>query len=122
MARSGEFQKVYMPEYGRWVYKSIHGNGIFDSIKDIGSHIFKSAASQLSKEAIKKGSETAIKSAAEQIAKRSGEKVGNLIIEKLTGSKPKQKHKKKLNQRELLDKLLEEEEDYEMEGSGLKFL
>ena len=74
------YKKRYNPELGRYVKKHIHGEGIADVFKSIGSKIFNKTV----KEGIKKGSEKAIATAVEKSGNYAAKKAGDKIVQLLS--------------------------------------
>ena len=74
------YKKRYDPELGIYVKKHIHGEGMADVLKSIGSKLF----SKTVKEGIKKGSEKAIASAVEKSGNYASKKAGDKIVQLLS--------------------------------------
>ena len=69
MVRQSEFKPRFDPELGRYAMKHIHGEGIMDVFRSVGSKLFGKTAKELAK----KGAKTA----AEKAVTKTGEFAGN---------------------------------------------
>ena len=78
-----EYKKRFDPEMGMYVKKHIHGEGMADVLKSIGSKLF----SKTVKEGIKKGSEKAIASAVEKSGNYAAKRAGDKIVQLLSKNK-----------------------------------
>ena len=90
---SNKFKRFYHPRLGYFVYKH-KGNGlivdnIFKPLKSLASSVFKKVAKPMAKKVIESG----ISHAGDKIGKKAVEKSGNLIMQRLHGSKKKPNNK-----------------------------
>ena len=104
MARQSELKRRYDPEIGRYVKKNIHtgeihGEGLMDIIKSVGSKLFGKTA----KEIAKKAATTAATKAATKTGEHLGNKAGDRIIQLLSKKQPKQQTISKAAERPLTD-------------------
>ena len=86
-----EFKTRYDPEIGRYVKKhnytkEIHGEGLMDIFRSVGSKLF----SKTDKEMMKKTASKAATAAATKTGEHLGNKAGDKIIELLSKKQPKQ--------------------------------
>ena len=91
MIRQSDFKRRYDPEIGKYVKKhvyteQIHGEGLMDIFKSVGSKRFGRTA----KEMTKKAATTAATAAATKTGEHLGNKVGDKIIQLLSKKQPKQ--------------------------------
>ena len=91
MTRQSELKKRFDPEIGRYVKKNvhtgeIHGEGLTDILKSIGSKLF----GQTTKEIAKKAAVTAATKAATKTDEHLGNKAGDKIVQLLSRKQPKQ--------------------------------
>ena len=91
MTRQNEFKMRYDPEIGRYVKKhihtgEIHGEGLMDIFKSVGSKLFGKTA----KEIAKKAATTAATKAATKTGEHLGNKAGDKIVQLLSKKQPKQ--------------------------------
>ena len=91
MTRQSEFKMRYDPKIGRYVKKhiyteEIHGEGLMDIFKSVGSKLFGETA----KEIAKKAATTAATSAATKTGEHLGNKAGDKIVQLLSKKQPKQ--------------------------------
>ena len=91
MIRQSELKMRYDPEIGRYVKKhiytgEIHGEGLTDIFKLVGSKLFSKTA----KEIAKKAATTAATSAATKTGEHLGNKAGDKIVQVLSKKQPKQ--------------------------------
>ena len=91
MTRQSELKKRFDPEIGRYVKKNvhtgeIHGEGLTDILKSVGSKLFGKTA----KEIAKKAATTAATSAATKTGEHLGNKAGDKIVQLLSKKQPKQ--------------------------------
>ena len=91
MARQSELKRRYDPEIGRYVKKhihsgEIHGEGLMDIFKSVGSKLFGKTA----KEIAKKAATTAATKAATKTGEHLGNKAGDRIIQLLSKKQPEQ--------------------------------
>ena len=85
-----EFKMRYDPEIGRYVKKhiytkEIHGEGLMDIFRSVGSKLFGKTA----KEMTKKAATTAATAAATKTGEHLGNKAGDKIVQLLTKKQPK---------------------------------
>ena len=91
MTRQSELKKRFDPEIGRYVKKNvhtgeIHGEGLTDILKSVGSKLF----GQTTKEIAKKATVTAATKAATKTGEHLGNKAGDKIVQLLSRKQPKQ--------------------------------
>ena len=91
MTRQSEFKMRYDPEIGKYVKKhihtgEIHGEGLMDIFKSVGSKLFGKTA----KEMIKKTASTAATKAATKTGEHLGNKAGDKIVQLLSKKQPEQ--------------------------------
>jgi len=91
MTRQSEFKMRYDPEIGKYVKKhihtgEIHGEGLMDIFKSVGSKLFGKTA----KEMIKKTASTAATKAATKTGEHLGNKAGDRIVQLLSKKQPEQ--------------------------------
>ena len=94
MTRQSELKKRFDPEIGRYVKKNvhtgeIHGEGLTDILKSVGSKLF----GKTTKEIAKKAATTAATSAATKTGEHLGNKAGDKIVQLLSKKQPKQQPK-----------------------------
>ena len=88
MVPQNEFKPRFDPELGRYVSKHIHGEGIMDVFRSVGSKLFGKTA----KELVKKGAKTAAEKAITKTGEFAGNKAGDKQPSKtksVTMSQPK---------------------------------
>ena len=91
MTRQSELKRRFDPEIGRYVKKNIHtgeihGEGLTDILKSVGSKLFGKTA----KEIAKKAATTAATKAATKTGEHLGNKAGDKIVQLLRKKQPKQ--------------------------------
>ena len=91
MARHSELKRRYDQEIGRYVKKhihsgEIHGEGLTDILKSVGSKLF----GKTTKEIAKKAAVTAATKAATKTGEHIGNKAGDKIVQLLSKKQPKQ--------------------------------
>ena len=91
MTRQSELKRRFDPEIGRYVKKNIHtgeihGEGLTDILKSVGSKLFGKTA----KEIAKKAATTAATKAATKTGEHLGNKAGDKIVQLLSKKQPKQ--------------------------------
>ena len=89
MVRQSGFKPRFHPELGRYVSKhihdeSIHGEGIMDVFRSVGSKLFRKTAKELSK----KGAKTAAEKAVTKTGIFAVDKAGDKIIQLLSKKQP----------------------------------
>ena len=104
MTRQSELKRRYDPEIGRYVKKhihsgKIHGEGLMDIFKSVGSKLFGKTA----KEIAKKAATTAASKAATKTGEHLGNKAGDRIIQLLSKKQPEQQTISKATERPLTD-------------------
>ena len=104
MARQSELKRRYDPEIGRYVKKNIHtgeihGEGLMDIIKSVGSKLFGKTA----KEIAKKAATIAATKAATKTGEHIGNRAGDKIVQLLSNKQPKQQIISKAAERPLTD-------------------
>jgi len=75
-----EFKKKYNPVLGRYVKQhvytgEIHGGGIADIFKSVGSKLFGETAKEIAKKAATKAATTAATKTGEHIGNKAGDKI-----------------------------------------------
>ena len=91
MTRQSELKRKFDPEIGRYVKKNvhtgeIHGEGLTDILKSVGSKLF----GKTTKEIAKKAATTAATSAATKTGEHLVNKAGDKIVQLLSKKQPKQ--------------------------------
>ena len=104
MARQSELKRRYDQELGIYVKKhihtgEIHGEGLMDIFKSVGSKLFGKTV----KEIAKKAATTAATKAATKTGEHLGNKAGDRIIELLSKKQPQQQTISKAAERPLTD-------------------
>ena len=104
MTRQSELKRRFDPEIGRYVKKhihsgEIHGEGLMDIFKSVGSKLFGKTA----KEIAKKAATTAATKAATKTGEHLGNKAGDRIIQLLSKKQPEQQTISKATERPLTD-------------------
>ena len=104
MTRQSELKRRYDPEIGRYVKKhihsgEIHGEGLMNIFKSVGSKLFGKTA----KEIAKKAATTAATKAATKTGEHLGNKAGDRIIQLLSKKQPEQQTISKATERPLTD-------------------
>ena len=104
MTRQSELKRRYDPEIGRYVKKhihsrEIHGEGLMDIFKSVGSKLFGKTA----KEIAKKAATTAATKAATKTGEHLGNKAGDRIIQLLSKKHPPQQTISKAAERPMTD-------------------
>ena len=104
MTRQSELKRRFDPEIGRYVKKhihtgEIHGEGLMDIFKSVGSKLFGKTA----KEIAKKAATTAATKAATKTGEHLGNKAGDRIIQLLSKKQPQQQTISKAAERPLTD-------------------
>ena len=84
MVRQSEFKPRFDPELGRYAMKHIHGEGIMDVFRSVGSKLFGKTAKALAK----KGAKTAAEKAVTKTGEFAGNKAGDKIIQLLSKKQP----------------------------------
>ena len=95
MVRHSELKIRYDPEIGRYVKKhvytgEIHGKGLTDIFKSIGSKLFGKTAKEMTKKAATTVATKAATTAATKTGEHLGNKAGEKIVQLLQRKQPKQ--------------------------------
>ena len=95
MIRQSDFKRRYDPEIGKYVKKhvytgEIHGEGLTDIFKSIGSKLFGKTAKEMTKKAATTVATKAATKTAEKTGEFVGNKAGDKIIQLLSKKQPKQ--------------------------------
>ena len=95
MTRHSELKIRYDPKIGRYVKKhvytgEIHGDGLTDIFKSIGSKLFGKTAKEMTKKAATTLATKAATTAATKTGEHVGNKAGHRIIQLLSKKQPKQ--------------------------------
>ena len=95
MVRHSELKIRYDPEIGRFVKKhvytgEIHGKGLTDIFKSIGSKLFGKTAKEMTKKAATTVATKAATTAATKTGEHLGNKAGEKIVQLLQRKQPKQ--------------------------------
>ena len=73
MVRQNEFKPRFDPEFGRYIIdESIHGEGLMDVFKVVGSKIFSKTAKELASKGVKTGATKAVTKTGEHIGNKAG--------------------------------------------------
>ena len=91
MSRQSEYKKKFDPELGRYTRQHIHGEGVMDVFKSVGSKLFGKTV----KSAAKKGVEKALTTAATKTGEHVGKKAGDKIVSLLSKEKQPRKNTSK---------------------------
>ena len=123
-----EFKKKYNPVFGRYVKQhiytgEIHGEGMTDIIKSIGSKLFGETMKKTLKTGIQKGAEKAIENAATKTGNYAANKAGDKIIQLLSKKQPSVKQTvSKATERPLTDFEITERVNRLISGGKIKKL
>ena len=85
--RQSDFKKIYNPELGRFTRQHIHGEGMMDAFKNIGSKIFGQTLKQAAKTAATKAVTTAATKTGEHVGKKAGDKIIQMLSKSSTPKK-----------------------------------
>ena len=86
--RQSEFKKnIYDPELGRFTRQHIHGEGVMDVFKNIGSKLFGKTMKHAAKTAASKAITTAATKAGEHVGKKAGDKIIQMLSKRNTPRK-----------------------------------
>ena len=85
--RQSDFKKKYDPELGRFTRQHIHGEGVMDVFKNIGSKIFGKTMKQAAKTAATKAVTTAATKTGEHVRKKAGDKKIQMLSKTSTPKK-----------------------------------
>ena len=93
MVRHSEFKRRYDPEMGRYVKKhvysgEIHGKGLMDIFKSVGSKLFGKTAKEMTKKAATTVAMKAATAAATKTGEHIGNKAGDKIVQLLSKKQP----------------------------------
>ena len=87
MMRQSEFKNKYDPELGRFTRQHIHGEGVMDVFKNIGSKILGKTIKQAAKTAATKAVTTAATKTGEHVGKKAGDKIIQMLSKSSTPKK-----------------------------------
>ena len=73
--RQSDFKKKYDPDLGRFTRQHIHGEGVMDVFRNIGSKILGKTMKKAVKTAAKKAVTTAATKTGEHVGKKAGDKI-----------------------------------------------
>ena len=87
MTRQSDFKRRYDPKIGRYVKKhihtgEIHGEGLMDILKSIGSKLFGKTAKEITKKAATKAATKTAEKTGEFIGIKAGDKIVKLLSKK----------------------------------------
>ena len=87
MTRQSELKKRFDPEIGRYVKKNvhtgeIHGEGLTDILKSVGSKLFGKTAKEIAQKAATTAATKAATKTGEHIGNRAGDKIVQLLSKK----------------------------------------
>ena len=85
--RQSDFRKKYDPELGRFTRQHIHGDGVMDVFKNIGSKIFGQTLKKAAKTAATKAVTTAATKTGEHVGKKAGDKIIQMLSKSSTSKK-----------------------------------
>ena len=85
--RLSDFKKKYDPELGRFTRQHIHGEGVMDVFKNIGSKIFGQTLKKAAKTAATKAVTTAATKTGEHVGKKAGDKIIQMLSKSSTPKK-----------------------------------
>ena len=89
MIRQSEFKRRYDPEIGRYVKKhvyngEIHGEGLMDIFKSVGSKLFGKTAKEMMKKTASTAANAAASKTGEHLGNKAGDKNRSNVTEKTT--------------------------------------
>ena len=87
--RQSDFKKKYDPELGRFTRQHIHGEGVMDVFKNIGSKLFGQTIKKAAKTAATKAVTTAATKTGEHVGEKAGEKIIKFLSKKKKNNTPK---------------------------------
>ena len=87
MMRQSDFKKKYDPELGRFTRQHIHGEGVMDVFKNIGTKIFGQTLKKAAKTAATKAVTTAATKTGELVGKKAGDKIIQMLSKNNTPKK-----------------------------------
>ena len=85
--RQSDFKKKYDPELGRFTRQHIHGEGVMDVFRNIGSKLFGKTIKQAAKTAATKAVTTAATKTGEHVGKKAGDKIIQMLSKSSTPKK-----------------------------------
>ena len=85
--RQSDFKKKYDPELGRFTRQHIHGEGVMDVFKNIGSKIFGQTLKKAAKTAATKAVTTVATKTGEHVGKKAGDKIIQMLSKSSTPKK-----------------------------------
>ena len=85
--RQSDFKKKYDPELGRFTRQHIHGEGVMDVFKNIGSKIFGQTLKKAAKTAATKAVTTTATKTGEHVGKKAGDKIIQMLSKSSTPKK-----------------------------------
>ena len=85
--RQSDFKKTYDPELGRFTRQHIHGEGVMDVFKNIGSKILGKTMKKVVKTAATKAVTTAATKTGEPVGKKAGDKIIQMLSKSSTPKK-----------------------------------
>ena len=108
MERQSELKIRYDPEIGRYVKKhvytgEIHGKGLTDIFKSIGSKLFGKTAKKAATTVATKAATTAATKTGEHLGNKAGEKIVQLLSQKQPNQQTVQQTNSKAVERPLTD-------------------
>ena len=77
--RYWDYKRKYDPDHGRYVYKHVYGEGMFDSIQNFGRKLLGKTVKKTMIDVTKKAATAAL----DKSAKKTGEFVGNRAGDKI---------------------------------------
>ena len=87
--RQSDFKKKFDPELGRFTRQHIHGKGVMDVFKNIGSKLFGKTMKKAVKTAATKAVTTAATKTGEHVGKKAGDKIIDFLSKKKRNNTPK---------------------------------
>ena len=85
--RQSDSKKNYDPELGRFTRQQIHGEGVMDVFKNIGSKLFGKTMKTAAKTAATKAITTAETKTGEHVGKKAGDKIIQMLSKSSTPKK-----------------------------------
>ena len=85
--RQSDLKKKYDPELGRFTRQHIHGEGMMDVLKNIGSMLFGKTIKKAVKTAATKAVTTAATKTGEHVGKKAGDKIIQMLSKNHTPKK-----------------------------------
>ena len=96
MNHTSEWQKVYHPKFGKYVYKHKGTGVLVDSLFKIGK-VLKKPLIDLAKKTGKKVAEKGIEKVSTVVVKKAGDKIGNVLRKRANKNRPSQVVQQKKN-------------------------